>query len=48
LPIFDDKTDSFTSGHLPKSADNFFNNSDRMKEFFTIKPKGESLHGEHH
>ncbi len=37
LPQFDDKTDSFVSGHLPKSADNFFNDEERLKEFFKIK-----------
>lgn len=36
LPKYDDKTDSFVDGPLPKSADSFFNNSEKMKEFFDL------------
>jgi hypothetical protein len=37
IPRYDDVTDSFVDGPLPKSADSFFNNNDRMREFFEIK-----------
>jgi hypothetical protein len=37
FPKYDDKTDSFVDSDLPASADAFFEDSDRMKEFFQIK-----------
>ena len=37
IPRYDDVTDSFVDGPLPKSADSFFNNNDKMREFFEIK-----------
>jgi hypothetical protein len=48
LPRYDDVTDSFVDGPLPKSADSFFNNSERMKEFFEIKKSIKTEEGEHH
>jgi hypothetical protein len=47
IPRYDDVTDSFVDGPLPKSADSFFGNSDKMKEFFEIKkhiPEGDGHH----
>jgi hypothetical protein len=37
IPRYDDVTDSFVDGPLPKSADSFFNNTDKMKDFFEFK-----------
>jgi hypothetical protein len=37
LPKYDDVTDSFIDGPLPKSADSFFANNEKMKEFFEVK-----------
>lgn len=45
LPKYDDVTDSFIDGDIPSSADSFFNNNERMKNFFklhnppTVKPE---------
>lgn len=50
VPRYDDVTDSFVDGPLPRSVDGFFNNEDKMKEFFEIKkgqPKQESHHVSH-
>ena len=50
IPRYDDVTDSFIDGPLPKSADSFFNNKDKMKEFFEIKKPihTEESHGHSH
>lgn len=50
FPKYDDKTDSFVDAQLPKSADSFFENSDRMKEFFEIKKPvtGQKHHQSNH
>ena len=37
LPHYDAKTDSFTDGILPKSADSFFADGAKIKDFFEIK-----------
>jgi hypothetical protein len=37
LPRYDDVTDSFVDGPLPNSADSFFKNDEKMKDFFEIK-----------
>ncbi len=37
FPRYDDKTDSFVDGAMPATADSFFNDSDKMKDFFEIK-----------
>jgi hypothetical protein len=38
FPRFDDKTDSFVDGPLPTTADSFFDNDAKVKDFFEIKP----------
>ena len=38
FPRFDDKTDSFIDDSLPETADTFFDNDQKMKDFFEIKP----------
>jgi len=52
FPRFDDKTDSFIDDSLPETADSFFENDQKMKDFFDIKPfkkhvetKGDHGHG---
>ena len=37
LPYYDAKTDSFIDGYLPDSADSFFNDVEKINEFFEIK-----------
>lgn len=37
FPRYDDKTDSFVDGTLPSTCDSFFDNGDKMKQFFEIK-----------
>jgi hypothetical protein len=37
LPHYDAKTDSFNDGYLPKSADSFFGDIEKIDEFFEIK-----------
>ena len=37
FPRYDDKTDSFVDGPLPANADSFFNNDEKMKDFFEVK-----------
>ena len=38
FPRYDDTSDGFVDGPIPKNADSFFNDTARMKEFFEIKP----------
>ena len=45
FPRFDDVSDSFVDGPLPKTADSFFNDAGKMKDFFEIKPM--PVHVEH-
>jgi hypothetical protein len=52
FPKFDDKTDSFIDDSLPQTADSFFDNDQKMKEFFEIKPfkphhQDQTEHGHH-
>ena len=50
-PRYDDKTDSFIDGPIPQSADTFFDNKEKMKEFFEIKhitPNHESSENKSH
>jgi hypothetical protein len=37
FPRFDEKTDSFIDDDLPETADSFFNNDSKMKDFFELK-----------
>jgi hypothetical protein len=51
FPRYDDKTDSFVDGPLPATADSFFNNDEKLKDFFEIKhfkPHHEEKRAGHH
>ena len=47
LPEYDDVTDSFVDGVSPDSADSFFNNSEKMKNFFDLNENAKSKHDAH-
>ncbi len=44
FPRFDEVSDSFVDGPLPQTADSFFNSTNKMKEFFEIKPMNKVEH----
>jgi hypothetical protein len=49
FPKFDEVSDSFVDDTLPQTADSFFNNDEKMKDFFEIKKFAHPVesHGHH-
>ncbi len=48
FPRFDEVSDSFVDGPMPESADSFFNDGSKMKEFFEIKSVKHEENKSHH